>query len=125
MIKKRVNSTSNHIESVEYSKCVTIVRLRGNITFDTLKTTQDEFVFKTKGKDVKNILFDLKKVSGTDTSGIAALIDLFKYMKAHQTGGRIGLINVSPKAKDLFIISKTQSLFSKYPSEEEAIENLR
>lgn len=115
----------NHIEEIYFSQGVTIVRLRGDITFGTLKATQDEFSSKTKGKDIKNILFDLKEVSGTDTSGIAVLIDLFKYMKARQAGDRIGLINVSLKVKDLFIISKTQTLFNEYPSEEEAIKNLK
>lgn len=125
MIKDRASNSSNHIGSLDFSTGVTIVRLRGNITFDTLKATQDEFASKTKSKNIKNILFDLKDVSATDTSGIAALIDLFKYMKARQAGDRIGLINVSAKVKDLFIISKTQSLFNEYPSEEDALENLK
>lgn len=124
MIKRKMDSQLNHIGSLDFSTSVTVIRLRGNITFDTLKSTQDEFASKTKGKDIKNIIFDLKDVSATDTSGIAALIDLFKYMKAHQTGDKIGFINASEKIKNLFAISKTQSLFIEFSSEEEAIKNL-
>lgn len=114
-----------HIRSIEYHSDIAIIRLQGKITFETLKATQEEFALKTKGKSIKNILFDLKNVPGSDTSGIAALIDLFKYMKTHQAGDKIGLINVPLIIKNLLAISKTQPLFNEYSSEEKAIENLK
>lgn len=101
-----------------------IIQLTGSINFETLKIAQKEFAEKTKEKTIKNILFDLKEVSGTDTSGIAALIDLFRYMRANQAGDRVGLINVSSRIRNLFTISKTQPLFTEYPSETEAIKAL-
>ena len=119
------NLIPDHIKHIEFYKGITIIRLRGDITFETLKAVQAEFALKTKGKVIKNILFDTKEVSESDTSGIAALIDLFKYMKTHQTGDKIGLINVPSKIKNLLAISKTQSLFNEYLSKEEAIENLK
>lgn len=118
------NPIQEHVKSIEFNKGVAIIRLGGDITFETLNAAQDEFAVKTKGKKIKNILFDVKDVSETDTSGIAALIELLKYMKSHQTGDRVGLINVPSKIRNLLTISKTQPLFTEYPSENEAIKAL-
>jgi len=115
----------DYIKDLEFYKSVTIVRLVGGVTYSNLKPIQDEFALKTKGKKIKNILFDIKDVSEADTSGIAALVDLLRYMTSHQTGDKIGLINVPLKIKNLLTISKTQPLFKEYPSEKEAIENLK
>ena len=114
----------SHIKPIEFYKGVTIVRFTGSVTFDNLPETQLEFSSRLKDKPVKNILFDLKDVPETDSTGIAALINLLKQMKAHQAGEKIALINVPQGIRDLFSISKTTPLFTEYPSEEEAIKSL-
>lgn len=113
-----------HIKSLEFYKGVTIVRITGSVTLDNLAEAHAEYKAKLKDKPVKNILFDLKEVSDVDTSSLAALIDLFKYMKTHQTGEKIGLINISKKMKDILTISKTEKLFHIYPTEEKAVKGL-
>ena len=100
------------------------MRLKGRITAETLQDARSEFSVKTKGKEIKNILFDLKEVTETDTSGIAVLIDLFRIMKTRQMGDKIALINVPKKIKNLFIVSKAKEFFKTYPSEEKAIKAL-
>ena len=92
---------SEHIKEINFYKDVTVVRLIGGVTYHNLKSIQDEFALKTKGKIIKNILFDIKEVPETDTSGVAVLIDLLKYMKAHQAGDKIGLVNVSGRYGDV------------------------
>ena len=116
--------TETHIKSVDSYKGVTIIRLIDSITSQTLQNARSEFSAKTKNKEIKNILFDLKEVTDTDTSGIAALIDLFRVMKTRQKGDKIGLINVPKKIKNLFMISKAKDFFKEYPSEEKAIKAL-
>lgn len=120
--RKRV--TESHIRSLDCYKGVTIVRLMGSITSEALEDVRTEFRSKTKDLETKNILFDLKEVTETDTSGIAALIDLFRVMKTRQRGDNIGLINVPKKIKNLFVISKAKEFFKEYPSEEKAIKAL-
>ena len=115
---------TDHITSIDSYKGVTIVRFAGSITFANLASAQAEWRAKTKGRAIKNILFDLKEVSATDTSGLAALIDLLKHMKSRQAGDKIGLINLSREIKDLLEISKIAPLFTEYSSEEEAITDL-
>jgi len=113
-----------HIKSIDSYKGVTVVRLTGRITAETLQDARGEFRLKTKGKEIKNILFDLGDVTETDTSGIAALIDLFRVMKTRQRGDRIGLINVPKKIKNLFLVSKAKEFFKEYTSEEKALKAL-
>ncbi|MDP2923715.1 MAG: STAS domain-containing protein [Candidatus Omnitrophota bacterium] len=123
---KRADKTiENHIEIVESQQNVTIVRLCGNVTFANLMQVRDEFIRKTAGIKVKNILFDLKAVERTDSSGLAILINLFKHMKETGAGEKIGLINLSSKMKDLIEISKVQNLFKEYTSERRAINALK
>jgi anti-anti-sigma factor len=114
----------NHIKSIEQKEGVTLVRIEGSVTIQNLKAIQSEFASKTARLDVKNILFDLKDVSDADTSGVAGLVDLLRYMKIHQPGGKIGLVNVPQKAKDLLTISRTEPLFTEFASENEAIKSL-
>jgi anti-anti-sigma regulatory factor len=118
-------STGRYIEDIEFENGVAIVALTGGVTFDTLDAVQREFRAKTKGLSIKNILFDLKDAFKIDTSGIAALVDLLKYMKNHQTGDKIGLINVSQKVDSLQKILKTDPLFIEFRSREEAVASLR
>ena len=118
-------SKGEYIEGIEFEEGVAVVRLIGSITVETLETAQEEFRSKTKGRNIKSILFDLKDVSHTDSSGIAALVDLLKYMKTHQTGGKIGLVNFSSEIMSLLEILKADPLFMEFQSKEEAIAHLK
>ncbi len=113
-----------YIKTIDSYKGVTVIRLKGSITSQTLEDARSEFRSKTKDLKIKNILFDLKLVTETDTSGIAVLIDLFRVMKTRQMGDKIALINVPKKIKDLFVISKAKEFFKTYPSEAKAIKAL-
>ncbi len=114
----------SYIKTIDSYKGVTVIRLKGGITSETLEDARSEFRRRTKDLKIKNILFDLKDVTETDTSGIAVLIDLFRVMKTRQMGNKIALINVPKKIKDLFIISKAKEFFKTYPTEKGAIKAL-
>ena len=115
---------AKYVKDIEFYKGVTIVRLKGDITALTVDGVQAEFAGKTKGKYVKNVLFDLTEVIDSDTAGVAALVDLLRYMKNSNTGGKIALINVPLKVQGLMQISKTQPLFMMFQLEEDAINSL-
>jgi len=114
-----------HIGKMEFKDGVAVVRLRGNITFDTISDIHKEHDIGFKGKKIKNIMVDFKNVSEIDTAVIVALVDRLKEMRLEWAAGRIGLINLSPKMRFLLEISKTKELFKEYESEIEAIEALR
>jgi anti-anti-sigma factor len=113
-----------HIGKMEFRDGVTIVRLQGNITFDTLHGIRHEHEQRFKGIKVKNIIADFKNISEIDTAAIVALVDRLKEMRSEYSKGAIGLINLPPKLRTLLEISKTKELFTEYGSEEEALVSL-
>lgn len=114
-----------HIKDIVFKDSLAIVRLAETVTFENLQEVQKEFGLVTKGRKIKNILFDLKGVSDADSSGLAALVDLLRYMKEHNTNSRIGLINLSDNMRSLISISKISCFFQEYGSEKAALTDLR
>jgi len=119
-----MNNVPQYIRDVFQSGNLTIVRLSKSVTFDSLSAVQKEYAETTKTRKTKNILFDLKEVSRTDTAGVAGLIDLLRYMKSHHNDGKIGLLNLSENMRSLLTISKVGGIFKDYKSKEEALEEL-
>jgi anti-sigma B factor antagonist len=115
---------SEHIKEICSSGNITILKLAKSITLNNLNEVQKEFSDATKNKDIKHILFDLKEVSQADSSGIAGLVDLLRYMKNHQNNGKVGLINLSQHMKSLLAVSKVESIFKVYSSLDDAQKDL-
>jgi anti-anti-sigma factor len=113
-----------YIKDISQISGLTVIKLSKSITTESLPTLQKEYTDATNGKAVGSILFDLKEVSQTDSSGIAGLLDLLKYMKIHNIKGRIGLINLSDRAQAYLSISKVESFFRIYSSLDEALRDL-
>jgi len=113
-----------HIGKIECRDGVTIVRLKGDITFDTLSSIHHEHIDRFKGADIKNVLADFKDVVNIDTGVIVALVSRLKEMRSIGKDGRIGLINLSDKMRILLDISKTKDLFIEYRSEDAAVMDL-
>jgi anti-anti-sigma regulatory factor len=117
-------ASKEYIESVEFRQGVTIVRLKGRATYDTMKYIEEQFIARMKGREVKNILFDYKNVSDADTSSIAELVELWEQMKELHSGNVIGLVNIPPRLQGLLEITNIQGLFKVFHGEEAAIEFL-
>jgi len=117
-------ANSKYIKEISNLDRMTIIKLSNNITFLSLRDVQNEFAEATKNIILKNILFDLKDVTQTDTAGIAGLVDLLRYMKGHHNDGKIGLLNLSENMRSLLTISKVGGIFKDYKSQQEALEEL-
>ncbi|UCH12861.1 MAG: hypothetical protein JSW18_02685 [Candidatus Omnitrophota bacterium] len=48
-----------YIENIEFEQGVTIIKLTGSITLENLEAVQKDFRTKTKGANIKNIIFNL------------------------------------------------------------------
>jgi len=118
------DGSNEYLEKIEFRQGVTVVRLAGKATYETMKYIEKQFIAQMKGKTVKNILFDYKNVSDIDTSGIAELVELWEQMKELHAGNVIGLVNIPPKLEGLLELTSTQGLFKLFDSEEAAIEHL-
>ena len=67
------------------------------------------------------MVINFEKVSYVDSSGLATIVEIFKKLRAY--GGALKLVNLSPKVKGLFEITKLEKLFDISDDEEEAIKS--
>ena len=77
-----------------------------------------DFLKETTDSNKKNIIVDLSKVKYVNSSGIGSLISGFTSIK--NAGGELVLSGLSPKIKGVLSITKLNSIFKIYDSQEEA-----
>ncbi len=116
--------SEQYIAGVDFMAGVTVVRLKGKATYDTMKYIEGQFIERTRGKEIHNIIFDFEQVSDADTSSVAELIELWEQMAKRPAGKTIGLVNIPPKLKGLLEITNTKGLFSLFDTKEDAITRL-
>lgn len=92
----------------------------GEINLNTSPQLKKEFE-KLAGAKAKKIIINFSKVTYIDSSGLATLVEIFKKLRAY--GGALKLVNLSPKIKNLFEITKLEKLFDILDDEEEAIKS--
>jgi anti-sigma B factor antagonist len=72
--------------------------------------------------EVKKFIVDMTNVRYLNSSGLNALISLLT--KARKSGGEVIISNLSPKVKDLLIITRLNTVFTVTDSVQEAQEKL-
>ncbi|RDY29210.1 anti-sigma F factor antagonist [Romboutsia weinsteinii] len=73
-------------------------------------------------KQVKNIIFDFKNINFMDSSGIGVIIG--RYKKISSEGGKVFVVNVSPRVKKIFDLSGMNKIINIYDTYEEAVSSL-
>lgn len=73
-------------------------------------------------KQVKNIIFDFKNINFMDSSGIGVIIG--RYKKISGDGGKVFVINISPRVKKIFDLSGMNKIIGICETYEEAVSSL-
>ena len=98
---------------------ITIVRVKGKITIGEgdvkLRETIENLI--TSGK--KSVLLDLGGVSFMDSSGVGELVGC--YTTVMNRGGKLKLLNLTKKIKDLLQVTQLITVFECYQDETEAL----
>ncbi len=68
------------------------------------------------------LIFDFKKVTGIDSSGLGVLMKV--YADIRPRGGKIGVINVNKRVKNLIIMARLITVFKNFESEDDAVATL-
>ena len=103
---------------VESKGGVTVCCVDGEIDINSspgIKKSFDRLIAQKAAK----IVINLSGVTYVDSSGLATLVEILKNMRSY--GGRMRLVNMAPKIKSLFEITKLEKLFEIMSSEEEAV----
>jgi anti-anti-sigma factor len=114
----------NYFNNIEAIGGLTLIDIHGSISRGNLKEIQSQYDAVTKGRAMRHVVFNVKDATSVDSSSIAAVIDLIRYMKEHHIEGKVGLLNVSEPMMNLLDVSKVGELIKIYKSKDDAIKEL-
>ena len=102
---------------------VVILDLSGKITIGEGSVQLRDAVEKLLEAGRNRIVLNLAGVSYVDSSGIGELVS--RYTTTKNTGGRLKLLNLPKKIKDLLMITKLLTVFEIYEDEQAALESFQ
>lgn len=102
---------------------VVILNLAGKITIGEGSVQLRDAVEKLLEAKRNRIILNLAGVTYVDSSGIGELVS--RYTTTKNTGGRLKLLNLPKKIKDLLMITKLLTVFEIYEDEQAALESFQ
>ena len=102
---------------------VVILDLAGKITIGEGSVQLRDAVEKLLEAGRNRIILNLAGVGYVDSSGIGELVS--RYTTTKNTGGRLKLLNLPKKIKDLLMITKLLTVFEIYEDEQTALESFQ
>ena len=98
---------------------VSVVDVAGRITLGEGSSALRDLMREMVGKGDKKILLNLGDVSYIDSSGIGELVSGFTTVA--NSGGKLKLLNLNKRVKDLLQITKLYTVFDVHEDEASAI----
>ncbi len=98
---------------------VSVVDVSGRITLGDGSSTLRNALREMGGKGQKKILLNLAGLTYIDSSGIGELVSAYATL-ANQ-GGRLKLLNLTDRVKDLLLLTKLYTVFEVYTDEAKAL----
>jgi anti-sigma B factor antagonist len=102
---------------------IVILELSGKITIGEGSVQLREAVSRLLEAGRNKIILNLSAVSYVDSSGIGELVS--RYTTTKNAGGRLKLLNLPKKIKDLLMITKLLTVFEIYEDEQVALESFQ
>lgn len=102
---------------------VTILEMIGKITIGEGSVQLRDAVSKLLDAGRNRIILNLGGVTYMDSSGIGELVSRFTTTK--NSGGKLKLLNLTKKIKDLLMITKLLTVFEIYEDEQTALESFQ
>ncbi len=101
------------------SNGITVVDLKGMITFGAGATSLRELVRDLLAKGKKKILLNLAEITYIDSSGIGEMVHA--YTSVTREGGELKLLNLTKNIHDQFEITKLATVFDISADEHAAV----
>ncbi len=98
---------------------VVIYSLKGKITTDLDYELLEKEVFSNLNKNYYRVIFDLKELTHTNSSGIALFMKTLT--KCRILGGDLILLNITGNVKKVFEISKLDEVYTIFEDQKEAL----
>ncbi|RKD34708.1 anti-sigma F factor antagonist [Thermohalobacter berrensis] len=99
-----------------------IVKFNGELDHHTAENIRKEIDKFYSGNMLKNIILDLEKLNFMDSSGIGLILG--RYKNVSQNGGKLCLVNVSPRVEKILKMSGVLKIVKIFDSITKAKENI-
>ena len=110
-----------HVETKQIEPDVTVVEFKGKITMGLegrqVETLVDELLHQHKTK----LVFDLSGVEYVDSTGIGIIVSCFTKMA--RAGGGLRVAGLNDRVKQIFKLTRIDSVLSFYPTAQVAAGN--
>ena len=100
---------------------VVILDLDGKIALGETNRSLHEALRELGESNQKNVMVNLAKVTAIDSSGLGELVA--GYASLERSGGKMKLLNLSPRITELMTITKLFTVFDVFEDEAEAVES--
>lgn len=106
------------IQSVRWSGQAAIVDVTGDVDLHQ-STALQQGLLEVLAKKPSEILINLAEVPYMDSSGVASLVKLLSRSRTQKV--EVKIVTPSPKVRSIFEITRLDSVFTMFDSEEEAL----
>ena len=100
---------------------IVILRLDGKLMGGPDAETIQNAIREAVGEGKKNVLVDLGNVSWVNSTGLGILIANYTTLKREE--GKLKLLNVSKRIESILMVTKLNTIFDSYSTEEEALQS--
>ncbi len=98
---------------------ILIAELDGELDHHTAKDAREELDKTIDAFFINHLIFDFKKVTFMDSSGIGVIIG--RYNKIHDMNGRVGVANCNKYVDKIFAVADLYSIIEKFDYRDQAI----
>ncbi len=110
------------LEHREILPSTAVVKLNGKLLLGQDAARLGDLVPQLIASGHRNLVFDLHGVTHIDSTGIGRFIDA--YSRLAKIGGKMRLAGASGAVRDSFHVTRLDTVFSFYPSVEDACQDL-
>ena len=107
---------------VELKQDTLVVRPSGELDLGVADYLRGALEEALNQEQVRNIVFNLARVSFVDSTGLGVLLG--RYKRVSRNGGKVFIVSPQPQVRRILDLSGLLRIMSEFPSENEALEKI-
>ncbi len=107
---------------IELKNNTLVVRPSGDLDLGVADHLRETLEDTLNQGQVRNLIFNLAKVSFVDSSGLGVLLG--RYRRVTKNGGRVFIVSPQPQVRKVLDLSGLLRIMNEFPSESEALEKI-